>query len=83
MNKVAVRKAWNTFQFHARIAWKGFCRVLCGTSIAVLLAVSVYGLIVVSTENGWAAVADFIMSVDMMALSVICIYVMGKGGKND
>lgn len=82
MGKMTVRKAWNTFKFHARIVWKGFYRTLCGTFIAALLAVSVYGLIVVSTENGWAAVADFILSVGMMALSGICIYGMGKGGKN-
>lgn len=82
MDKVAVRKAWNTFKFHARIACKGFYRTLCGTSTATLLAVSVYGLIVVSTENGWAAVSDFILSMGMMALSGICIYGMGKGGKN-
>ena len=82
MDKVAVRKAWNTFKFHARIAWKGLYRTLCGASVAALLAVSVYGLIVVSTENGWAAVADFILSVGMMALSGICVYGMGEGGKN-
>ena len=82
MDKVAVRKAWNTFKFHARIVCKGFYRVLCGASIAVLLAASVYGFIVVSTENGWTAVSDFILSVGMMVLSAICIYGIGKGGKN-
>lgn len=82
MDKVAVRKAWNTFKFHARIAWKGFYRVLCGTLIAALLAISVYGLIVISTENGWAAVADFILSTGLLVLSGLCIYGMGKGGKN-
>lgn len=82
MNKVAVRKAWNIFKFHARIAWKGLYRVLYGTLIAALLSISVYGFAVVSTENGWEAVADFILSVGMVALSGICIYGMGKGGKN-
>ena len=82
MNKVAVRKAWNTFKFHARIAWKRFYRTLCGTSITAQIAVSEYGLIVVSTETGWATVTDFILSVDIRALSVICIYAMGKDGKN-
>ena len=82
MNKVAVRKAWNTFKFHARIAWKGFYRTLCGTSIAALLAVSVYGFMVVSTENGWAAVTDFILSVGVLVISSVCIYGMGRGGKN-
>ena len=82
MDKVAVRKAWNTFKFHARIAWRGFYRTLCGALIAAMLAVSVHGFMVVSTENGWAAVSDFTLSVGMVALSGICIYGMGKGGKN-
>lgn len=82
MDKVAVRKAWNTFKFHVRIVWKGFYRTLCGTSIAALLAVSVYGFMVVSTENGWAAVTDFILSVGVLAMSSVFIYGMGKGGKN-
>ena len=82
MDKVAVRKAWNTFKFHARIVWKGFYMTLCGTSIAVLLAVSVYGFMVVSTENGWAAVTDFILSIGVLAISSVCIYGMGKDCKN-
>ena len=82
MDKVAARKAWNTFKFHARIACRGFYRVLCGALIAVLLASSVCGFIVVSTENGWAAVTDFILSVGVLAISSVCIYGMGKGGKN-
>lgn len=82
MDKVAVRKAWNTFKSYAYIVWKGLYRTLCGTLIAALLATSVYGFMVVSTENGWAAVADFILSVGIMVLSGICIYGMGRGGKN-
>ena len=83
MDKVAVRKVWNAFKFHARIAWKGFYRVLCGTLITALLAISVYGFVVVSTAGGWVAVADFIMSTGLLVLSGLCIYGMGKGGKND
>lgn len=82
MNKVTIKKVWDTFKFHARIAWKGLYRVLYGTLIAVLLAVSVYGFMVVSTENGWAAVANFILSTGLLVLSGLCIYCMGIGGKN-
>ena len=82
MDKVAVRKARNAFKFHARIVWKGFYRVLCGALIAVLLAISVYGFMAISTAGGWAAVADFILSNGLFVLSGLCIYGMGKGGKN-
>lgn len=46
MDKVAVRKAWNTLKFHARIAWRKFCMVMCRVLIVLLLVVSVYWLMV-------------------------------------
>ena len=82
MNKVAVRKAWNAFKFHARIMWRGLYRVLYGTLVAALLAISVCGFMVVSNENGWVAVAYFILSVSILVMSCVYIYGIGKGGKN-
>lgn len=76
-------EAWDTFKHYLITLCKGLYRSFCGTFTAALLALAVYGFVIVSTENGWAAVSDFILSVCMVALSVICIYEMGKGGKND
>ena len=85
MEAVQIKKAWKTFKFHAKIAWRGFCRTLYGALIAGLIALAVYGFISVTTETGWVAVCDFVASCATLVVAISNMYLMGgrkKGAKN-
>ena len=75
-------EAWNTFKQYSITLCKGLYRSFCGTFTTALLALAVYGFVMVSTEGGWSAVTYFIISVTALALFGVCVYYMGKGGKN-
>ena len=75
-------EAWNTLKHYSITLCKGLYRSFCGTFTTALLALAVYGFVIVSTENGWAAVTYFIISVTALALFGVCVYYMGKGGRN-
>lgn len=85
MEAVQIKKAWKAFKFHAKIAWRGFCRTLYGAMVAGLIAMAIYGFVSVTTETGWAAVCDFIASCATLFVAMLNMYVMGckkKGAKN-
>lgn len=85
MEAVQIKKAWKTFKFHAKIAWRGFYRTLYGAAVAGLLAMAVYGFVSVTTETGWTAVCDFIASCATLIVALANMYWMGcnkKGAKN-
>lgn len=65
-------------KFHARIAWRGFCRTAYGAGIAVLFAISIYKFINVAGESGWAAVCDFIAAIANMAIGLANMYFIGS-----
>lgn len=77
-----MNEAWNTFKRYLIILCRGLYRSSCGAFTASLLVLVVRGFEAVSTENGWAAVTYFIISVTVLALFGVCVYYMGKGGKN-
>ena len=86
MEAVQIKKAWKTFKFHAKIAWRGFYRTLYGAAIAGLIAMAVYGFVSVTNESGWAAVCDFIAACAMLMVAIANMYLIGgrkKGTKND
>ena len=66
-------------KFHARIAWRGFCRTAYGAGIAVLFAISIYKFINVAGESGWDAVCDFIVAIADMAIGLSNMYFIGIG----
>lgn len=76
-----MNKVWNTFKRYLITICKGLYRSFCGTCTTAMLALAVYGFVIVSTENGWKAVAYFVISVTALALFGVCVYYMGKGGK--
>lgn len=77
-----MNEAWNTFKRYSITMCKGLYRSSCGAFTASLLVLVVRGFEAVSAENGWAAVTYFIISVTVLALFGVCVYYMGKGGKN-
>ena len=81
MEAVQIKKALATVKFHAKIAWRGFCRTLYGAAVAGLLAMAVYGFVSVATETGWTAVCDFIASCATLIVALSNMYLMGCGKK--
>lgn len=85
MEAVQIKKAWKAFKFHAKIAWRGFCRTLYGAVVAGLIAMAIYGFVSVTTETGWAAVFDFIASCTTLIVAMCNVYRIGcnkKGAKH-
>ena len=88
MNKTNIKRPLATVGYHVRVLLMGCLNVFAGTANIALLAVSIYGFIVVSRESGYAAVLEFMYSCFSLALSVASMYLMGlpvrikrKGGR--
>ena len=64
-------------KFHARIAWRGFCRTIYGATVAGLLAMAVYRFVSVAGETGWIAVCDFIAACATMIVALANMYLIG------
>lgn len=75
------KSVWDTTCRHAKILWKGFLRMICGAMTAGLFALAVYGFVMISTENGWTAVCEFIVATSTLAVAVTSMYAMGAGRK--
>ena len=85
MEAVQIKKAWNAVKFHAKVAWRGFCRTVYGALVAGLIALAVYGFVSVTNESGWTAVCDFIASCATLVVALSNMYLMGgckKGAKH-
>ena len=85
MEAVQIKKAWKTVKFHAKVAWRGFCRTVYGALIAGLMAMAIYGFVSLSVETGWVAVWDFVASCATLLVALSNMYWMGtskKGGKH-
>lgn len=71
-------------KFHFGIVVRGLARTLYGTLIAGLIGTAVYGFILINSENGYAAVFDFIAAIAVLVIAVCNMYFLGskrKGGK--
>lgn len=77
MEAVQIKKAWKAVKFHAKIAWRGFCRTLYGAAVSGLIALAIYGFVSVTTETGWTAVFDFVASLATLVVAIANIYWMG------
>ena len=77
MEAVQIEKALVKVKFHAKIAWRGFCRTLYGAAVAGLIAMAVYGFVSVTNESGWTAVCDFIASCATLVVALSSMYFVG------
>lgn len=79
------KRVVNAVKAHGRCLLKGFGRMVFGAATAGLIAISVYGFVMVTTETGWDAVSDFVASSASMVVALTCTYTMGghvkKGAK--
>jgi hypothetical protein len=77
MEAVQIKKFFAGAKIHAKIAVRGFFRMMCGAIIAGLLAASVYGIANINDESGWTAVSEFVVSAAASMLALFGMYVMG------
>ena len=86
MEATKIEIAFAKVKFHARIAWRGFCRTIYGATVAGLLAIAVYRFVSVDGETGWMAVFDFIAACATMIVALANMHFMGRrnngGNKN-
>lgn len=64
---------------HGKILFRGFTRMLYGALTAGLFAMAIYGFIMISREDGWTAVCDFIGAIATLFVAVTCMYAQGGG----
>lgn len=77
MTKSELKKAVTTVCLHSRIMFSGFKRTLFGAATAGLFAIAFYGLYSIPSEDGYAAVSDFITSLATLVLAITCMYAQG------
>lgn len=68
----------NLVKFHASVMLKGLIRTLHGTFTAGLIAVAIYGFVIISTEAGYEAVCDFIASCATLLVALCNLHMMGR-----
>lgn len=71
------RSVCNTIGHHGKILAKGFIRMMFGAATAGLFAMAIYGFIMISTEDGWTAVCEFIASTATVVVAMSCMYAQG------
>ena len=81
MDKARINKTYEKIGFHLRIMLHGFFRAVCGAAVACMIAIAIYGFILVSDRSGWAAVLMFISSFSKLAAAALYIYVIGHDTK--
>ena len=78
MEAVQIKKAWTKVKFHARILWRGFCRVIYGTVVAGLIAMAIYLFISIATKTGWAAVWRFVVACVSLTEGFVNMHFIGR-----
>lgn len=77
MEAVQTKKAWKAVKFHAKIAWRGFCRTIYGAAIMTFIKFSVLWFSSVKEQTGWLAVLLFICALIALFVSVANVYIIG------
>lgn len=78
MEVARIKIALARVKFHARILWRGFCRTICGTMIALLIAMAICGFVSITTKTGWAAVWRFVVACVLLAEGIGNMYFIGR-----
>lgn len=77
MKKFNFDKFAKQAKFHFGLLARGLARTLYGTLIAGMIAVAIYGFILIDSETGYAAVFDFVASVATLIVALANAYVLG------
>lgn len=78
MKRVNFEKALKQAKFHADTLLRGLARTLYGALIASLIAIAVYGFILIKSEGGYAAVFDFIAACATLTVALGNAYLLGS-----
>ena len=78
MEAVQIKNALANAKFHLRIMWRGFCRTIYGTMIALLIAMAIYGFVSITSKTGWAAVWRFVVACVLLAEGIGNMYFIGR-----
>lgn len=78
MKSVNFKKVLKQVKAHADVMLRGLARTLYGALIAGLIAFAVYGFVLIQTENGYAAVFDFIAACATLILALANAYLLGS-----
>lgn len=81
MMKKDIKRAARILWHHSKILFTGFYRMLFGTAIAVLIALTVYGFAMIPQGSGYVAVCEFIGSTATVCVAFAGMYAMGCGKK--
>lgn len=71
-------------KIHALTFLRGIGRTFYGAFITGLIAIAVYGFVLIGNEEGYAAVFDFVASIAVLVVALCNVYLLGgkrKGGK--
>ena len=79
MNKEQVKNVFAIIKSYSGILIRGMVRIIYGAAVAGMFAMSAYGFISISSEDGWAAVCDFIATLAMLVVAFANVYVIGGG----
>ena len=79
MNKEQVKNVFAIIKAYSSILIRGMARIIYGAMVAGLFAMSAYGFISISSEDGWVAVCDFIATLAMLVIAFANVYVIGGG----
>ena len=78
MKKVNFKKVLKQVKAHADSMLRGLARTLYGTLVAGLIAVAIYGFVLIKSEGGYAAVFDFIAACATLVVALANAYVLGS-----
>lgn len=73
-----MEKVWNSVKCHGLTVLRGLIRTAHGTLTAGLMAIAIYGFIVIRSEAGYAAVCDFIAACATMVVALCNVYYIGR-----
>lgn len=77
------RKVMEQFKFHGSILLKGFVRTVYGAAVAGLVGFAIHGFVMIESEAGYLAVADFVVSCGTLVVAFANMYMLGgkRGAK--
>lgn len=75
------KNASGCIRYHGKILFQGAVRMVHGTAIAGLMALAIYGFVMIPSEGGYIAVCDFIGSIATIAVALNCMYSLGSNKK--
>ena len=82
MESIRIKRALANAKFHLRVMWRGFCKIVYGSAVAVLIAMAIYEFISVSKVTGWIAIFKFFVACALLVEGLGQMYFTGRNKKS-